>query len=286
MDAHLLYSRTYKPPAPTQRAQISDPHLSNPDPQPSRSLTTPFDTKTSEMSSDHTAFFYGTLMAPQVLHRVCHGTANPSAAALAARLKTQPAVLHGYRRHRVLHADYPAILPERGSAVRGTLVRGLTDGDIWRLDIFEGDEYERKSVRARVLETVGDEKGDGNVEGAELEAETYVWIAGADQLEDREWDFAEFQVEKMGRWVGRQGQAEYAGERQSFLGRACDCRGECGLTCERVDVDDAVRQQAEKDMGSGGDPTRGRGMNGSITKTLEGKHSQKEEENELLKNAV
>jgi len=286
MDAHLLYSRTYKPPAPTQRAQISDPHLSNPDPQPSRSLTTPFDTKTSEMSSDHTAFFYGTLMAPQVLHRVCHGTANPSAAALAARLKTQPAVLHGYRRHRVLHADYPAILPERGSAVRGTLVRGLTDGDIWRLDIFEGDEYERKSVRARVLETVGDEKGEGNVEGAEVEAETYVWVAGGDQLEDREWDFAEFQGEKMGRWVGSHGEAEYAGERQSFLGMAWGCCGDLGLTCAWVDVDDAVRRQADNNEAPGSDPTRGRGLNGSISKTLEGSSSQKDEETELLRNAV
>lgn len=31
--------------------------------------------------------------------------------------------------------------------------RGLTNGDTWRLDIFEGDEYERKEVTIRALRT-------------------------------------------------------------------------------------------------------------------------------------
>jgi hypothetical protein len=41
-----------------------------------------------------------------------------------------------------------------------------------------------------------------NKEGEEVEAETYIWIAGAPRLEAEEWDFAEFAREKMKRWVG------------------------------------------------------------------------------------
>lgn len=168
----------------------------------------------------HTAFFYGTLMAPPVLHRVIWGSQTPPTAAHASLLRIRPAILHAHRRHKVKRADYPAILPvdaQTASSVRGTLVDGLTDGDIWRLDIFEGSEYVRRKVHVRVLEQK--QKGDGgeggmgdlsqaeadNVEAEEVEAETYIWRAGADRLEAEEWDFAEFVKDKMARWVGREG---------------------------------------------------------------------------------
>ncbi len=89
-------------------------------------------------------------------------------------------------------------------------MRGLTEGDIWRLDIFEGDEYERRKVSIRILKEAGDDKGSGNVEGEEVEVETYVWIAGKDKLEDGEWDFEEFRREKMHRWAGQRD--DYDGE--------------------------------------------------------------------------
>ena len=176
---------------------------------------------------DRSAFFYGTLMAPEVLHRVCHGPANPTfSTAQSTYLKTSPAILHDYRRHRVKGADYPAILPAPSSNVRGTFVTGLTDGDIYRLDIFEGDEYERRQVTCRLLTTLGDPMtGEGNVEGDEVRAETYVWIAGRGRLDDREWDFAEFQREKMRFWVG-------GGERAER---------------EYAEVDEAVRNQVRAD---------------------------------------
>jgi gamma-glutamylcyclotransferase (GGCT)/AIG2-like uncharacterized protein YtfP len=168
--------------------------------------------------TNRSAFFYGTLMAPQVLHRVCHGSMAPDNPIYANhKLETYPAILHNFRRHRVKYADYPAILPTEGSTVRGTYVTGLTDADIWRLDIFEGSEYKREKVKARMLTTVGDNHGKGNVEGEEVEAETYIWISGKDSLEDGEWDFGEFQKEKMRFWVGSEGEGEYAG-RPSIIG--------------------------------------------------------------------
>jgi hypothetical protein len=106
----------------------------------------------------------------------------------------------------VKSADYPAILPSSAtSSVRGTLVTGLTDGDIWRLDIFEGSEYTRRKVMVKVLN-----QDDG--EGEEVEAETYIWVAGAHRLEEQEWDFDEFVKEKMGRWVGGDEMGEGADE--------------------------------------------------------------------------
>jgi len=160
----------------------------------------------------HTAFFYGTLMAPRVLQRVCHGPDLPNSTTrnVNTSLTIRPALLKGFRRHRVRRADYPGIVADATGTVRGTVVSGLTDGDMWRLDIFEGDEYERRAVRARLIVA----NQDGTAEPAESDlgeavgCETYVWIAGKRQLEDREWDFEEFVREKMRRWVGESAEKE------------------------------------------------------------------------------
>lgn len=153
-------------------------------------------------------------MAPKVLNRVCYGynpSQNPRYA--TATITSAPAILHNFRRHRVKHADYPAILPASGATVRGLYVTGLTEDDIFRLDAFEGEEYGRYAVKVKVLKEVGNEgSGEGNVEGEEVEADTYVWEAGEGQLERREWDFEEFKREKMRFWTGEGGQQEFAGE--------------------------------------------------------------------------
>ncbi|KAK2763049.1 hypothetical protein FQN54_009682 [Arachnomyces sp. PD_36] len=188
---------------------------------------------------DHTFFFYGTLMASPVLYRVCHGTSKPGPWQ-RDRLTIRPAVLHNFRRHRALRRDYPAIVPvdegegagsdkDKGSvttttsSVRGTLVSGLTDADIWRLDFFEGDEYEQRNVKVRVLEKKEEgEGGGGQVDGVvvtewdrlraeileaketeeEVEAVTYVWVADRGILEDEEWDFESFLSDKLTLWAG------------------------------------------------------------------------------------
>ncbi|KAL2003350.1 hypothetical protein VTN02DRAFT_4170 [Thermoascus thermophilus] len=189
-------------------------------------------------------------MAPQILHRVCHGRPDPEPWQ-KAMLKIKPAILHGYRRHRVRGADYPAIIPAHSTTttsssstdtaetedptstkqtsdphpyVLGTLVSGLTDGDLYRLDLFEGSEYEKRPVRVRmlrkavglggrqeasigkkgeehirdVLDAAGEEIAD---EGDEVDALTYVWIGGQEKLEDGEWDFETFRRDKLRWWV-------------------------------------------------------------------------------------
>ncbi len=150
-------------------------------------------------------------MAPQVLHRVIFGTIHP-ATTQTSRLIIEPAILTHYMRHRVSDCDYPAIVPspEPDASVRGTYVRGLTAEDQWRLDLFEGDQYERIKVCPQLL----DQEGKATMG---VEAETYVWKDGEIGLEKREWDFEEFRKEKMGRWVGQD--EEYEGElRPSIFG--------------------------------------------------------------------
>ena len=170
-------------------------------------------------------------MAPQVLYRVCYSRPNPEPWQNSL-LTIKPAVLRDFSRHKVRGCDYPGIIPTPplasasasansasppAKAVRGTLVSGLTDGDLWRLDRFEGSEYERREVKVRPLTVVGDDAGEGNIEEEEVKAETYVWIAAEARLEDGEWDFGTFVREKLQWWAGAGfGEGEYAGESNSF----------------------------------------------------------------------
>lgn len=153
----------------------------------------------------HTAFFYGTLMAPQVLRRVCGMQNNEG-------LVIRPAILRKHQRHRVKHCDYPAVVPSADpkSCVRGSLVSGLSDADIYRLDIFEGSEYQRRKVIVSLIpDAQNKEKNKSEHEGKngqgeeEVQAETYIWIAARSDLEPTEWDFDEFVREKMRNWVGQ-----------------------------------------------------------------------------------
>jgi hypothetical protein len=137
-------------------------------------------------------------MAREILHRVCYGSSDvahdPVKSVLASQLTIQPAILHDHCRHRVHGCDYPGIILEKGHNVRGTYVTGLTDGDIYRLDCFEGDEYERVKVKVEVVGGAGKDR---------LEAMTYVYTAGDQYLERKEWDYEEFRREKMHRWTDK-----------------------------------------------------------------------------------
>lgn len=159
---------------------------------------------TTTPTPTHSAFFYGTLMSPTVLHSVLQvQTHTPTTHTVT------PAILPSHARHRVKSAPYPGIIPTSPEhSVRGTLVSNLTDADMKRLDAFEGDEYERRKVRVRLVQVpLKDDgvaetrvKGEEGVE-REVEAETYIWIAGVDQLEDGEWDFDQFVKDNMGTFL-------------------------------------------------------------------------------------
>jgi len=190
-------------------------------------------------------------MAPGVLYRVIYGNAHPEP--WQQKLTTvRPALLESHRRHRVKYMSYPAITPCTGSSVRGSVVTGLTQGDIYRLDIFEGDQYLRKKVKVKVLKNVGleDSIQTGEPEEhapEEVEAETYIWRNDLSELEDGEWDFEEFKRERMHYWMGESSSEESNIEVDEGF----------------ADVDNAVATE------NGIDHTGGRGANGTISKDLE-----------------
>ncbi|KAK3499742.1 AIG2-like family-domain-containing protein [Neurospora hispaniola] len=147
----------------------------------------------------HCAFFYGTLMVPEVFNTVCYN--NKTVPDIIARQhKFTPAILHGYIRRRVKFADYPGITEDAEHTVFGMFAEGLTKANLDKLDYFEGAEYERRTVKVKLLEKVGDVHGEGNVEGEEKEAQVYVFLL-EQHLEQKEWDFEEFKRDKLKLWT-------------------------------------------------------------------------------------
>ncbi|CAN8095429.1 unnamed protein product [Discula destructiva] len=141
-------------------------------------------------------------MEPQVFYSVCYNNRDPSTD-VKARHTFVPAVLHDYCRHRVKYADYPGMVEDPGHSVFGMVVSGITKANLERLDFFEGSQYDRRVVRPKLLTKVGDEKGEGNVEGKQVVTESYIFV-DQKELDLREWDFAEFKRDKLTKWT-RQG---------------------------------------------------------------------------------
>lgn len=134
-------------------------------------------------------------MAPEVFFSVCYGDKQPPKAIQDLHTFT-PAILDGYCRHRVQYADYPAIVAEEGHSVRGMYATGLTEANMQKLDIFEGNEYKRINTKVKLLK----KEGDTEVEGEVKEASVYVFLNAKD-LEKREWDFEEFRQQRMKLWT-------------------------------------------------------------------------------------
>ncbi|KAJ1277856.1 hypothetical protein BS78_04G035300 [Paspalum vaginatum] len=120
----------------------------------------------------HSVFIYGTLMAEEVV-RVLLGRAPPSS----------PAVLPDHRRFSLRGRVYPAILPVRGHAVNGKVLRGLTDRELHVLDMFEDEEYVKTTVEVSL--PVSDASGKSL-------AFAYVWGNQSDPDLYGDWDFEEW----------------------------------------------------------------------------------------------
>ena len=136
-------------------------------------------------------------MAPEVFYTVCYNMSRPPPA-LAMEHSFHSALLPGFSRRRVKLVDYPGITEQDGHVVRGTLATGLTKTNLYRLDHFEGAEYERRKVKVRVSK----QKDGGDYAGEdwdEVEAHVYVFTNPA-RLEAREWDYDEFRREKLRKW--------------------------------------------------------------------------------------
>ena len=62
---------------------------------------------------------------------------------------TQQALLSGYARFRISGEAYPGIVERIGARTEGVLIAGIGERLWLQLDGFEGEYYERRSVRVR-----------------------------------------------------------------------------------------------------------------------------------------
>jgi gamma-glutamylcyclotransferase (GGCT)/AIG2-like uncharacterized protein YtfP len=85
-------------------------------------------------------FFYGTL---------CHGPLLQTV--LGREVNAVSAVLQGYAVCLAEGQVFPVLVPQGGSEVVGTLVRGLSDQDVMRLDFYEaGSGFEASATTVQV----------------------------------------------------------------------------------------------------------------------------------------
>ncbi|KZP11022.1 hypothetical protein FIBSPDRAFT_195475 [Athelia psychrophila] len=200
----------------------------------------------------YAAFFYGTLMHPEILKRVIGNDGT--------HLKICSAILLDHTRHQIKHADYPAVIPYSKSkslfnrelspedkSVRGSLVTGLSESDVQLLDVFEGDytrdlvpvhpispystlaphppgAHQNQSIPAAVPHT-----HSPSTLPRPILAHTYVWCQPVQQLAPRLWSFDDFVNNSAWKWVGvgASGNTEYKEvdkrrERGGFITRCGD----------------------------------------------------------------
>ena len=115
-------------------------------------------------------FAYGSLMCADIMQRVA-----------GCRAQSTEAVLKGFFRSGIHGEDYPGIAPRPGATVTGVLYLNLPEEAIRRLDVFEGEWYERRKV-----EVVSSEYGA-------CPAMVYVIKDRyRDRLTHEEWSYAQF----------------------------------------------------------------------------------------------
>ncbi len=130
-------------------------------------------------------YAYGTLIIPEVLEAV-----------IGRRPHWQIGVLQDYACHRVQQQVYPAIVERAGARVSGVVYFALSPEEFTQLDHYEGDLYERRSVRVSL--------GGGELEGVEFEADTFVLVDGHHHhLGAEGWDAEEFRRKHLQSYLAR-----------------------------------------------------------------------------------
>lgn len=104
-------------------------------------------------------FTYGSLMFPQVWQRVVRG-----------RYAHAPATLDGHARYAVRGASYPGMVAQDDASVAGVVYFDVDERDVAALDAFEGSDYRRVTVAARLPD------------GICLPVDTYLFINRPDLL--------------------------------------------------------------------------------------------------------
>jgi len=132
-------------------------------------------------------FLYGTLMSASLLALVLTGDRQNLD---VIHPHQQRATLPGYHRGGVLGKDYPALVPATiENTVEGILFYPRNMDDRRKLNNFEGEQYTRTTV-----EVVCDS-------GQNVEATTYVWSGETEEIAKEDWDFNEFETNRLSDWL-------------------------------------------------------------------------------------
>jgi len=115
-------------------------------------------------------FTYGSLMCEDIMTDVA-----------GARLACTPAILSGYRRYAVKNEKYPGAVPEPDGLITGVVYHGIDAASRQRLDLFEGEMYDRRPVTVQY------------VDGQAAMVDCYIFRSEfAHRLSTTEWDFTAF----------------------------------------------------------------------------------------------
>lgn len=118
-------------------------------------------------------FVYGTLLSPEITSKLT-----------GKSFKMTPAVLPGFKKYCVKENDYPAIIPMDDSNTSGMVLEDIDDSSLNVISFYEGDEYVKKKVTVLLNDTP-------------KKVLTFVWVKGQNLLENREWNFQNFQKTKL-----------------------------------------------------------------------------------------
>ncbi|MCB1193691.1 MAG: gamma-glutamylcyclotransferase [Leptospiraceae bacterium] len=86
-------------------------------------------------------FAYGTLMNPKVWENVVRN-----------RYKYEKAFLKGFSRKYLKGEEYPGIITDKNSIIEGLLYYELTHKDEKKLDLFEGEYYQRCNAEVLTMD--------------------------------------------------------------------------------------------------------------------------------------
>ncbi|KAF4358985.1 hypothetical protein CsatB_008655 [Cannabis sativa] len=128
----------------------------------------------------HNVFVYGSLMADDVVRLLLNRVPLSSIA-----------LLNGFHRYSIKGRVYPAILPVENKKVSGMVLKGITEPELYILDAFEDDEYERQTVEVSLEDS-----------SEKLQVYTYVWSNIDDPNLYGEWNFEEWKQLHMKEFVG------------------------------------------------------------------------------------
>jgi gamma-glutamylcyclotransferase (GGCT)/AIG2-like uncharacterized protein YtfP len=84
-------------------------------------------------------FVYGTLLSKEIWESIISGNYS-----------SESAVLKGYARKKVKRKDYPGLIKHDGSKVEGMIYYDISEEDFRKLDEYEGEEYVRMKVSAKL----------------------------------------------------------------------------------------------------------------------------------------